>query len=152
MFSISKCDDALDENLNMSIEINHSCIQVPTEHVLKQLVRYSKMFIQKFIFQEVSNLSYAQVKILKSNYSRMAHKWIKKTNKTIIAARRDVMNEIFPLLCSNSPEQIQINRTPLFPHQRTPTPRQQESPSVSPVVRQNIHKYCIIQVYVYSFF
>ncbi|CAF1120872.1 unnamed protein product [Rotaria sordida] len=121
------------ENLNISANITGSSIQVPNEYIRKELARYTNMFIQKFIFQELSNLDKIQVKIIKTNYSRMAHKWQKDTNTTLIAARRDIMNELFPSLSSSSRQQNKLISTPTFSNKQSPTSRKQEQQLISPI-------------------
>ncbi|CAF4665011.1 unnamed protein product, partial [Rotaria sp. Silwood2] len=123
------------ENLNISAQIIGSSIQVPNEHIRKELARYTNMFIQKFAFQELSNLTKPQVKIIKDNYSRMAHKWQKDTNKTLIAARRDIMNEILPSISSSSRQQNKITSTPIFSNKQSPSLGKQDQPLISPIPR-----------------
>ncbi|CAF1400134.1 unnamed protein product [Adineta steineri] len=101
------------EHMNISVQITGSTIQVPNEYVRKELARYTNMFIQTFVFQEVTNPSKAEVKLIKDNYTRMTHKWQADTNKTLIAARREVMNELFPR--PNSTITRPQNRTPATP-------------------------------------
>ncbi|CAF4736765.1 unnamed protein product [Rotaria sp. Silwood1] len=121
------------ENLNISVQINGSSIQVPNEYIRKELARYTNMFIQKFVFQELCNLDKTQVKIIKDNYSRMAHKWQKDTNKTLIVARRDIMDEILPTLSLSSRQHNKILTTPTIRNKRPETPRKQEQPLSSPM-------------------
>ncbi|UJR14782.1 hypothetical protein I4U23_001770 [Adineta vaga] len=84
------------EKMNLSVQITGSSIQLPNEYIRKELARYTNMFIQNFLFHEVNNPDKAQVKLIKENYHRMAHKWQRDTTKTLVAARREVMNELFP--------------------------------------------------------
>ncbi|CAF4612237.1 unnamed protein product, partial [Rotaria sp. Silwood2] len=123
------------ENLNISAQIIGSSIQVPNQHIRKELARYTNMFLQKFAFQELSNLTKPQVKIIKDNYSRMAHKWQKDTNKTLIAARRDIMNEILPSISSSSRQQNKITSTPIFSNKQSPSLGKQDQPLISPIPR-----------------
>jgi hypothetical protein len=112
--------------LNISAQITGSSIQVPNEYIRKELARYTNMFIQNFVFQELSDLDKTQVKMIKDNYSRMTHKWQKDTNKTLIAARRDVMNELFPRHASANRQQ---NRnTPTFRPKQSPNLKKQDKP------------------------
>ena len=130
---------SLDEHLNISIKIIGSSIEVPSEYLRKELARYTNMFIQHFIFREVSDLEKSEVKMIKENYSRMAHKWQKDTNRTILAARRDVMNEILPQLTSATRHQRKTLATPTFSH---PIAKKQETSS-TPVreepIEENVH-------------
>jgi hypothetical protein len=113
------------ENLNISAQITGSSISVPNEHIRKELARYTNMFIQRFVFREVSNLDKSQVKMIKDNYSRMAHKWQKDSNKTLLAAHRDVMNELFPRVSSSTNRQpSRTTTTPIFNQkQSSPIPK-----------------------------
>ena len=86
-------------------------IRVPTAHLRTELARFTNMFMQKFAFHELPQLSYKQVPLVKANYPRMAHRWNKDKNTTIIAARRDVMDELLPQIkerISNTPNQRDI--------------------------------------------
>ena len=93
------------------------------------------MFIQKFIFRELSDLNKTEVKMIKDNYSRMAHKWQTDTNKTLVAARRDVIDELFPQPGSTPRQQNKSITTPIFRYKQSTTPRQQSTP---PIVEEPI--------------
>jgi hypothetical protein len=93
------------------------------------------MFIQNFIFRELSDLDKTQVKMIKDNYSRMAHKWQKDTNKTLIAARRDVINELFPQSTSTNRQQNKTINTPIFRSKQSPISRKQDDQSTTPTFR-----------------
>jgi hypothetical protein len=96
------------------------------------------MFIQKFIFREVSDLNKAEVKLIKENYSRMAHKWQKDTNKTLVAARRDVMEELFPRPGSATRQQNRPITAPAFRPEQSAVPRNHEQQSTPPIVEEPI--------------
>jgi hypothetical protein len=131
--SIPVCFQFLGEHLNISTEIVGSSIQVPNEHIRKELARYTNMFIQKFVFQEMCNLDKAQVRLIKENYSRMAHKWQKDTNKTLVAARREVFNEIFPRPGSATRQPNKTLTTPTLRYKQSPTTKKQEQKSTPPI-------------------
>ncbi len=126
------------EHLNISAQIIGSSIEVPDEHIRKELARYTNMFIQNFVFREVSDLDKNQVKMLKDNYSRMAHKWQKDTNKTLLAARRDVMNELFPRPASMNRQQNKTQTTPIFRQKQSPILKKQEPSSTPPIPEKPI--------------
>jgi hypothetical protein len=133
------------EHLNISAQITGSSIQVPNEYIRKELARYTNMFIQHFTFREVSDLDKTQVKMIKDNYSRMAHKWQKDTNKTLLAARRDVMNELFPLpSTSTNRQQNKTPTTPIFRHKQSPIPKKSspiilEEPIQTKTTEENLY-------------
>ncbi|CAF2078344.1 unnamed protein product [Rotaria magnacalcarata] len=128
------------ENLNIPVQITGSSIQLPNAQIRKEFARYTNMFIQKFIFHEVSNLDGAQVKIIKSNYTRMAHKWQQNTNITLIAARRDTMGELFPSLSLPNQQQKKPRTTPAFTYRPPSTPRKQEQQSTPLIAEQPRHE------------
>jgi hypothetical protein len=72
--------------------------------------------------------------MIKDNYSRMAHKWQKDKNKTLIAARRDVMNELFPSTSSVSRQQNKTITTPIFRHTQSPISKKQVPQSTPPPI------------------
>ena len=74
-----------------------------------------EMYAQNFQFHQLPQLNKTQVKIVKENFSRMAHKWQPDTQTTLIAARREVINELLPQLDS-SKQQIDNNlQTIIYP-------------------------------------
>ena len=86
----------LGDNLHISVQIVGSHIEIADPNVRKELARFTNMFVQKYVIREVAGLSPTQVKLIKDNYNRMAHKWQVDTEKTKIAATREVMSELFP--------------------------------------------------------
>lgn len=129
--------------MNISAQITGSSIQVENESIRKELARYTNMFIQTFVFQEVSDLDKNQVKMIKDNYSRMAHKWQKDTTKTLLAARRDVMNELFPRPISANQQQNKTQTTPTSRFKQSSIPKKQDKPLTPPIQTKttddNIH-------------
>ncbi|CAF0856222.1 unnamed protein product [Adineta ricciae] len=119
------------ENLNLSVQITGSSIHVPNEHLRKELARHTNMFIQKFVFHEVNNPSKAQVQLIKENYHRMAHKWRQDTTVTLIAAHRDVIDELLAQLNSASRPPSKTVNTPALRTRPLPNVKKQ-SPSSSP--------------------
>ena len=115
------------EHLNISAQITGSFIQVPNEYIRKELARYTNMFIQTFVFRELVDLDKRQVKLIKDNYPRMAHKWQQNTNKTLVIARSEVMNELFPQLR----QQTKRINTPAFRNKQSPIIRKQSTPPVT---------------------
>jgi len=103
------------EKLNLSIQIIGSKIRVPSNRLRQELARLTNMFVQNFQFHQLPQLNKTQVKIVKENFSRMAHKWQPDTQTTLIAARREVINELLPQLDS-SKQQIDSNlQTIIYP-------------------------------------
>lgn len=124
------------ENLNITVQIVGSSIEVANENIRKELARLTNMFIQTFVFQEITNPDKAQVKMIKDNYSRMAHKWIKDTNRTLLVARRNVMNELFPRPSSTIPQLNKPSPTPTFRQKQSPVPRKHDQqPTPSPLMQ-----------------
>lgn len=105
----------LGDNLKMSVQIVGSAIEVADPNVRKELARFTNMFVQRYVIREVTGLSLTQVKLIKDNYTRMAHKWQVDTGKTKIAATREVMNELFPDLQSkiSRPDTTNATKEPL---------------------------------------
>jgi hypothetical protein len=128
------------ENLNISAQIIGSVIQVPNEYIRKELARYTNMFIQKFHFRELVDLDKREVKLIKDNYPRMAHKWQQNTNKTLIAARPEVINELFPHLGSISRQQNRKTNTPAFRYKQSPVMRKQAQQSTPPLTEEPIER------------
>lgn len=95
-------------------------IRVPTAHLRTELARFTNMFMQKFVFHELPQLSYKQVPVVKTNYRRMAHRWNKDKNTTTIAARRDVMDELLPQIKGiHSPPTDIVSYTQSYPIRST---------------------------------
>jgi hypothetical protein len=90
----------LGDNVHISVQIVGFEIELPNDNAREQLARFTNMFIQKYAIHDVSDLSPTEVKLIKDNYGRMAHKWQPDTGITKIAASRKVMNELFPTLSS----------------------------------------------------
>lgn len=82
--------------MHLAVQITGSKINVNSREEQSELARYTNMFVQKFAFRELVAPDPAQVNLIKRNYPRMAHRSIKDTNKMVVAARRDILNELFP--------------------------------------------------------
>ena len=104
---------------------------MPNEYLRKELARHTNMFIQKFVFHEVNNPDKAQVQLFKENYHRMAHKWRQDTTVTLIAAYRDVIDELLPQLNSASRPPSKTVNTPTLRIRPAPNVKKQ-TPSSSP--------------------